>query len=128
MKKLIFNNYLSFFNCQCVSIRFKIFGNKQSTFSCRGIRTKISLVGRRIKKKIENLISKFSDDSLKQIWSGNLILYALTANGFGNQPSRGHCLIAKTIFQNLKMTTLIALWKMGIILLTGVFSISGKYL
>ena len=64
-------------------------------------------------KEIENLISKFSDDSLKQIWSGNLILYALTANGFGNQPSRGHCLIAKNNIPKLKDDDLIALWKMN---------------
>ena len=61
-------------------------------------------------KDVENLISRFSDESLKQVWYGNLILYSLTANGFGNQPSKGHCLIAKQSIPKLKDDDLIALW------------------
>ena len=64
-------------------------------------------------KDVEILISEFSDDSLKQVWYGNLILYALTGNGFGNQPSSGHCLIAKRSLPKLQDDDLIALWEMN---------------
>lgn len=64
-------------------------------------------------ENIENLVERFSDKDLKAVWYGNLILYALTGNGFGNTPSSGHCRIAKNSIPKLGDDDLISLWEMN---------------
>ena len=49
--------------------------NKQSTLGNCRIWTKSWTVEEL--KDVESLISRFSDESLKQVWYGNLILYSL---------------------------------------------------
>ena len=44
---------------------------------------------------LENKVSQFSDQTLKQVWIANIITYSLIGDGMSMQPSKDRCNIAK---------------------------------
>ena len=61
---------------------------------------------------LENKISRFSDDSLKQIWISNIVTYALIGN-LPNYPNTKMCNIAKRNIKKIADNSLRDLWNMN---------------
>jgi hypothetical protein len=61
---------------------------------------------------LENKISRFSDDNLKQIWISNVVTYSLIGN-LPNYPNTKMCNIAKRNIKKIADNDLRSLWNMN---------------
>ena len=59
---------------------------------------------------LENKVSQFSDQTLKQVWIANIITYSLIGDGMSMQPSKDRCNIAKRNISKLDDRDLKSLW------------------
>ena len=59
---------------------------------------------------LENKVSQFSDQTLKQVWIANIITYSLIGDGMSMQPSKELCNIAKRNISKLNDRDLKSLW------------------
>ena len=59
---------------------------------------------------LENKVSQFSDQTLKQVWIANIITYSLIGDGMSMQPSKDRCNIAKRNISKLNDKDLKSLW------------------
>ena len=59
---------------------------------------------------LENKVSQFSDQTLKQVWIANIITYSLIGDGMSMQPSKDRCNIAKRNISKLNDRDLKSLW------------------
>ena len=59
---------------------------------------------------LENKVSQFSDQTLKQVWIANIISYSLIGDGMSMQPSKDRCNIAKRNISKLNDRDLKSLW------------------
>ena len=59
---------------------------------------------------LENRVSQFSDQTLKQVWIANIITYSLIGDGMSMQPSKDRCNIAKRNISKLNDRDLKSLW------------------
>ena len=62
--------------------------------------------------RVERMVAQFSDQDLKEIWTANVIGYALIGN-LPDYPSRGMCKIAKRNISKLKDDDLKSIWNMN---------------
>ena len=59
---------------------------------------------------LENKVSQFSDQTLKQVWIANIITYSSIGDGMSMQPSTDRCNIAKRNISKLNDKDLKSLW------------------
>ena len=60
-------------------------------------------------KKLEGMVNKFSDDTLKQVWISNIVTYALMGS-LPSRPSSEVCKIAKRNISKIQDGDIRSLW------------------
>ena len=81
--------------------------NELAAFSEYGVKTNWSVSELNY---LENKVNQFSDQSLKQAWILNTILYSLVGDGFSTQTSTERCRIAKRNISKLNDKDLKSIW------------------
>ena len=109
MKKILITVLLTFlcFETKADYMQDLQISNDLLAFSEYGGKTKWSISDLNY---LENKVNQLSDQSLKQAWILNTILYSLVGDGFSTQTSTERCRIAKRNISKLNDKDLKSIW------------------